>query len=173
MNAAELYQTYRGTVFSVAYCCTDGNVAESEDLVQETFVKALTHEVPTDHPDRWLRKICLNLARDRGRHAAILRWERLTWNAHGEPSRDVADPHTPEGLWLAREARVAAAQELAARLAPLAPLQRQALVWALQGVPHMEIAARQGRSRIAIKSAVHRARQIAQASARPAQAGGG
>jgi RNA polymerase sigma-70 factor (ECF subfamily) len=160
-DLAALYARYRGTVFGTAYYLTR-NRDDAEDLVQDTFLKALTHEVPTDYPDRWLRRICRNLACTQGRRAQIIRWE--PW-APGTP--EGVDPQTPERALLRREAQAEAQQALAAALAPLTPLQRQALVWTLLGVPQAAIAARQERTREAIKSSVHRARQIVQAGARP------
>lgn len=159
-DLAALYARYRGTVFGTAYYLTR-NRDDAEDLVQDTFLKALTHEVPTDYPDRWLRRICRNLACTQGRRARIIRWEPWT------PAHGGTDAQTPERLLLRREAQAEAQQALAAALAPLTSLQRQALVWTLLGVPQAAIAARQGRTREAIKSSVHRARQIAQAGARP------
>src|SRR4051812_5030529 len=114
-DSAALYARYRGTVFGVAYYLTR-NAADAEDLVQDTFVRALTHAVPADHPDRWLRRICVNLARDQGRRARIIRWER--W---GPSTPEGSDGWTPERALLQQEAQAEAARALESALAPLPP----------------------------------------------------
>src|SRR5215471_1881273 len=62
---AELYEGNRRYLWGLCYRMT-GNASDADDLVQETFVKALEHPPKrTDLPMRpWLVRVALNLSRD-------------------------------------------------------------------------------------------------------------
>lgn len=50
-----------------------GSRAEAEDVVQEAFVRALTHRMSrVDNPEAWVRTVAVNLARSRWRRAQRL-----------------------------------------------------------------------------------------------------
>jgi RNA polymerase sigma-70 factor (ECF subfamily) len=61
----ELFRAHRPFLWSLLYRLT-GNAADAEDLVQETFVRALARPpVRTDEPWRpWLMRVAVNLGRD-------------------------------------------------------------------------------------------------------------
>jgi RNA polymerase sigma factor (sigma-70 family) len=163
VDPATLYTRFYGVVFSMAYHLTGGNVAESEDLVQDTFVRALTHAVPPDYPDHWLKTVCKRLVIERSRRARIIRWE--PW---GPATPEGVDAQTPETLLLRQEAQAATAAALAPRWALLSP-RAQAILWAFheEGRSLGEIAAGQGRSVSAVKSEAFAARRLAQRGYRP------
>src|ERR1700754_3098266 len=62
---AERLETDRRLLWGLCYRMT-GNAADADDLVQETFVRAIEHPpARTDEPMRpWLVRIALNLSRD-------------------------------------------------------------------------------------------------------------
>ena len=62
---AETLETDRRLLWGLCYRMT-GNAADADDLVQETFVRALEHPPPrTDEPMRpWLVRVAMNLSRD-------------------------------------------------------------------------------------------------------------
>jgi RNA polymerase sigma factor (sigma-70 family) len=62
---AETLETDRRLLWGLCYRMT-GNAADADDLVQETFVRALEHPPPrTDEPLRpWLVRVAMNLSRD-------------------------------------------------------------------------------------------------------------
>src|SRR5215467_16135557 len=64
-SAAELYEGNRSYLWGLCYRMT-GNASDADDLVQETFVKALEHPPKrTDLAMRpWLVRVALNLSRD-------------------------------------------------------------------------------------------------------------
>jgi len=74
-----LFSAHRPFLWGLCYRLT-GNAADADDLVQETFVRAMTHPpARTDEPWRpWLVRVALNLGRDllrrRRRHAYIGPW---------------------------------------------------------------------------------------------------
>jgi RNA polymerase sigma-70 factor (ECF subfamily) len=62
---AQLFDEHRRFLWGVSYRMT-GSAADADDIVQETFVRAMEHPPPrTDAPLRpWLVKVALNLSRD-------------------------------------------------------------------------------------------------------------
>ncbi|HYO80138.1 MAG TPA: sigma factor, partial [Bryobacteraceae bacterium] len=62
---ADLYAQHRDLLWGLVYRLT-GDAAEAEDIVQETFVRAMTR--PPSDTDRswrpWLVQVALNLGRD-------------------------------------------------------------------------------------------------------------
>jgi RNA polymerase sigma-70 factor (ECF subfamily) len=64
-GVAEAFEADRGFLWSLAYRLT-GNAADADDVVQETFVRALQHPpADTSEPWRpWLVRVAVNLGRD-------------------------------------------------------------------------------------------------------------
>jgi RNA polymerase sigma-70 factor (ECF subfamily) len=123
--------THRPVLFGLCYRMT-GDVATAEDLVQETFVRALTHP-PADR-DRswapWLVRVATNLAIDalrrRRRQPYTGPWlPGLVETPPGAPLEPVAPASDPE-------LRLAAAQSLSygfmLALEVLTPMQRATLL---------------------------------------------
>jgi len=65
MVSAELLESDRRVLWGLCYRMT-GNAADADDLVQETFVRALERPPKrTDEPLRpWLLRVAINLSRD-------------------------------------------------------------------------------------------------------------
>jgi RNA polymerase sigma factor (sigma-70 family) len=76
---AEAFETDRRLLWGLCYRMT-GNSADADDLVQETFVKAIENPPPnTDQPLRpWLIRVAINLSRDclrrRRRRSYVGQW---------------------------------------------------------------------------------------------------
>ena len=72
---SELYTAYRTDL--LRYCCMIcGNASEAEDLVQETFMRALSHldlleELGEQMRRAWLRRVARNLFYDACRRQAL------------------------------------------------------------------------------------------------------
>jgi RNA polymerase sigma-70 factor, ECF subfamily len=64
-TVANLFEDHRSFLWGLCYRLT-GDAADADDLVQETFARALTHPpARTDEPWRpWLVRVALNLGRD-------------------------------------------------------------------------------------------------------------
>jgi len=88
---ADLYEINRRYLWGLCYRMT-GNASDADDLVQETFVKALEHPpARVDLPMRpWLVRVALNLSRD------LLRSRRRrqadVWLPSPVPSEDLEAP---------------------------------------------------------------------------------
>ena len=64
--------SYRRLVTQMVALC--GNRSEAEDVVQESFLTALTHRsdfTEAANKEAWLRTVCLNLLRNRWRRARV------------------------------------------------------------------------------------------------------
>jgi RNA polymerase sigma factor (sigma-70 family) len=78
-QVADLFKAHHRFLWGVCYRMT-GSAADADDLVQETFVRAIEHPPPrTDDPWRpWLVRVAMNLGRDhlrrRRRRAYIGPW---------------------------------------------------------------------------------------------------
>jgi RNA polymerase sigma-70 factor, ECF subfamily len=73
---AELYREHRRRLFGHAWQLT-GDVPEAEDVVQETFLRALRSWRSYRERGRagaWLLHILVNVVRERGRRATLYRW---------------------------------------------------------------------------------------------------
>ncbi len=80
-----------------------GAAAECDDVVQESFVRAI-EQPPRGEPRAWLYHIALNVLRDRGRRSATVARELPRAARHNEVSSD--DPsHAAEKNDLAARAR--------------------------------------------------------------------
>jgi RNA polymerase sigma factor (sigma-70 family) len=126
----------------------------AEDLLQETFLR-LTREVRAgrtpDNPRAWLYRVGANLATSRGRHLAaalrgLVRIRATTGSGRTEP--------TPEASYVQRESRDA----LLAALSDLGADARAAVLLSGEGFSGAEIAAAIGRSELATRTLLCRAR---------------
>ena len=122
-----------------------GDLPEAEDAVQEAFIRAADHWARVrayDLPEAWVRKVALNLVRQRSRS---LRRRALALIRLGPP------PAVPE---LSPDSLA-----LAAALRDLPIGQRQAVVLHyLAGLPVEQVVAQLGLSNQAVKSRLFRAR---------------
>jgi RNA polymerase sigma-70 factor (ECF subfamily) len=126
------------------------NRAVADDLLHDCFVRYLA-EVAAGrtprHPSAWLHRVAFNLATSRARHdsVAVRRAPELL-------RRDAVP--SPEDQLLERES----AGRLEARLSHLTPDARAALLLAALGFSGPEIAVHLGRTPLAIRSLICRAR---------------
>ena len=138
----------------IAYSLS-GNVADAEDLVQETFVGALTSQFRGEAAVRtWLVQILV-------RRAAMLRRSRkrriLPWTAAGDADLDA--PAVPEPMSPAKTGGADARLDLARMLEALSPEHRQVIVLReLHGLSYEEIAEALDVPRGTVESRLHRAR---------------
>jgi len=147
---AELYVAHAPTLtrWMTAYT-RDAELAE--DVVQEAFLR-LAHELRAgrqpDHAPAWLAQVARNLATSRARRNATA--TRL--------APRLEHPRAPDD-----PAAVAVASERAgavrAALAELRPADRTALVMAAEGHHNAEIALRLGRTELATRTLLCRARR--------------
>jgi RNA polymerase sigma-70 factor (ECF subfamily) len=99
MDAVEFDRFYLASVHRMVgtlYAMT-GDLAESQDIVQEAFVRAWDHRAKLDrdsNPEAWVRTVARRLAISRWRRAQVA---VRAWQRHGPtPSVDPPDPPTPE-----------------------------------------------------------------------------
>jgi len=168
---ASVFREHERFLWGLCYRMT-GSAADADDLVQETFVRAL--ERPPPRPELpwrpWLTRVAVNLARDclrrRRRRGYLGPWLPSpidTGDDHTPPAHEVelADGATTEGRYDLLES-VTFAFLLA--LEALTPLQRAVLV--LRDVfdySVAETAAALGLSEPNVKTSHHRARRAMQA----------
>lgn len=123
----------------------------SEDLVQESFLRLVRELDAGRSPENvsaWLFRVCANLAVSRGRHLAVRqRFLRVPVSSDGGP---------PADLDLLRHEENAAVIE---GLATLPSDARAALLMAAHGFTGREIATVLGRSEVATRTMMFRARQ--------------
>jgi RNA polymerase sigma-70 factor (ECF subfamily) len=146
---AAIYEARRGELLSFLVGMTrDAEVAE--DLLQETFLRLLREARAGRMPDDvrpWLYRVAANAAIDRGRRGAAL--------ARFLPRLLVRDdPPAPEVEALRAERDAA----LHVALARLAPDRRAALLLAARGFSGAEVAGLLGRSEVATRALLWRAR---------------
>jgi RNA polymerase sigma factor (sigma-70 family) len=126
------------------------DTAAADDLVQETYVRLLTEVAAGRQPVHlraWLFRVGANLAASRGRRQGV-----AARRASELLRRDVV--RSPEDELLDREQ----ASDVHGRLARLAPSARLALLLAAHGYTGAEIAAHIGRTPLATRSLICRAR---------------
>ena len=146
---ADTYDRYQAELFGYL-ARVSGSRDVAEDLLQETFLH-FVREVragrsPTDLRP-WLYRVGTNLARSRGRHLAVV--GRFLGRTR-PPDVDVS----PEEGVLRHELR----DELRGALSHLEPDARSAVLLAAQGFGGPEIAGILGRSPLATRSLLFRAR---------------
>ena len=146
-----------------------GNRADAEDLVQDTYVRALRalDSFTPGSVDAWLRRIATNLFLDGARRRARVRFDPLADDAaerlaseHAGPERSFEDTHLD--------------RDVAQALAELAPDYRAAVVLCdLEGFSYEEVAETLGLKLGTVRSRIHRGRrQLRQALAHRAPRGG-
>lgn len=111
-----------------------GDADLASDVVQESFVRLLSHPLPDDEIRRWLFTVVTNLVRDDARMRS--RRQRLLTERY-ERSDLASDPaDVPDEIALQTE-RIAAAREALNRLSPR---DRQMLMMREEGFRYSEIA---------------------------------
>jgi RNA polymerase sigma-70 factor, ECF subfamily len=144
------FEEHAGKLTSFAYGMTrDRDVAE--DLVQESFlrlVKELAADRAPDNIPAWLFRVCTNLAMSRGRRVSVA--QRFLNRSHRLTDAEPADLEM-----LRRETN----SSLYAGLATLQPDARAALLMAAQGFSGREIAEAVGKSEMATRTMMFRARE--------------
>lgn len=145
----DCYDRYQGELFGYLTRFA-GSRDVAEDLVQETFLR-LVRELragrsPADVRP-WLYRVATNLARSRGRHLAVI----------GRVLRHIR-PADVDGSPEAGIVRTETRDELRRAVDHLAPDARSAVLLAAQGFSGPEIATILGRSQLATRSLLFRAR---------------
>jgi RNA polymerase sigma-70 factor (ECF subfamily) len=94
-----LYQEHGRFLWALSYRMT-GSTADADDVVQETFVRALAREDPKDEMRAWLTRIALNLATDvlrgRKRDGYVGPWLP---SPVATPEAEVLEEDRPEGRY--------------------------------------------------------------------------
>ncbi len=158
----ELVRQYSGQVYALVTRFV-GSSADSEDLVQETFLRVVRSReryVPTAKFSTWLYRIVFNLCVSRSERSA--RRERtadeLDPDEAAGSARADGDPRASDPAVRAERADVVRAVRGA--VAALPETQRVALILAkYHELPYAEIAEVLGSSEKAVKSMIHRARE--------------
>jgi RNA polymerase sigma factor (sigma-70 family) len=148
VNWAEVYEaTYRELVRFLYRKVWD--VERAQDLTQEVFVRALSHE--PESPRAWLFHVANNLARDEARRAVTRRehLQLLRGEATSEAVMEVAEE-------MERSERIDAIREALDRLSER---DRDALLLWDAGLSYTEIARELGLSVGAVGTTLARARQ--------------
>lgn len=148
----DAFETYHAELYSFLRRLTRDDAA-AEDLLQETYLR-LTAEAGSgrspDHVRSWLYRVASNLAISRGRRrATVVDWLR---RHGGDAARMSAE--SPETHLVNRERR--SALDDALRTIPVDA--RTALLMSAQGFGGEEIAAAIGRSHLATRALMSRAR---------------
>jgi RNA polymerase sigma-70 factor, ECF subfamily len=149
-TALDAYEANKQKLAAFAFALTkDRDV--SEDLVQESFlrlVKELNAGRSPENVSAWLFRVCANLAVSRGRHLTVRqRFLRVPLRSDDAP---------PADLELLRHEENTAVLE---GLATLPTDARAALLMAAHGFTGREIATVLGRSEVATRTMMFRARQ--------------
>jgi len=146
----EAYAAHRPALFRYVLAMTR-DPGDAEELVQETFLRLtleIRHGRAPDRCDAWLFRVAGNLARSRFRRARV---------------RDLHRPAPPDGAAGLDPADVALRRErvvvLEQAMAGLAGERRMALVLAAHGYSGAEIASRIGRTDLATRALLLRARR--------------
>ncbi|HET9521512.1 MAG TPA: RNA polymerase sigma factor [Candidatus Limnocylindrales bacterium] len=145
----QAFEDHRQSLASFAYAMTRDREA-ADDLVQETFlrlVKELSAGRPPERVGAWLFRVCANLATSRGRRLTVAQRFLRVARTHDEPPADVEILRREEN------------QTLLAGLATLPADGRAALLMAAQGFSGREIAEALGKSEVATRTMMFRARE--------------
>jgi RNA polymerase sigma-70 factor (ECF subfamily) len=145
-----VFEEQSGRLTTFAYGMTRDHEA-AEDIVQEAFlrlVKELAADRTPDNIPAWLFRVCANLATSRGRRTTVAR--RFLSGIRSLPDEAPADVET-----LRRETSMT----LLAGLATVPSDARAALLMAAQGFSGREIAEAIGRSEMATRTMMFRARE--------------
>jgi RNA polymerase sigma-70 factor (ECF subfamily) len=150
MEVAEFDAFYLASVHRLvgALYAMTGDLAESQDVVQEAFIRAWDHRAKLDrcnNPEAWVRTVA--------RRLAISRWRRaqtvvVAWQRHG-PAPLIEPPDLPDPELAAALRRLPAAQRHAIVLFYLCD-QSVEQVAAETGAPIGTVKARLSRGRAAL-----------------------
>lgn len=144
-----LYDAHQGELFSFLLHNTR-DVAASEDLLQEAFMRLIRETKrgrAPDSPRAWLYRVCANPVTSQGRHRrSAERWESRIVPA--EPGSSAEED------FLRREQE----RQLSDALVELPPAARAGLLLSAHGFRGEEIAQLLGRSQLATRSLLFRAR---------------
>lgn len=101
MKTAELYQTYKPLLFSIAYRMT-GSVMDAEDIVHEAFLtfSRVRNEKVIEHEKAYLCKIVMNSSLDKLGSAA---YKREVYVGEWLPEPIVEEGNEPSHLYLMKE----------------------------------------------------------------------
>lgn len=163
-DAAQGLEIHRPLVQALAYRML-GSAADAEDVVQDTFLRALTHPPEMDRPVRpWLLRVACNLAKDRLRRRKVRDYHG-PWlpEPMAEPPTDAsADPEVR--LRLAQTATLAwlTAAEVLTPEQRAVFLLREVMDWEVD-----EVAETLGRSPGSVRSLHLRARRALGAASLP------
>ncbi|HKG18782.1 MAG TPA: RNA polymerase sigma factor [Candidatus Limnocylindrales bacterium] len=145
----DAFEDHRRPLASFAYGMTRDREA-ADDLVQESFlrlVKEMNGGRAPDNVGAWLFRVCANLATSRGRRMNVAQRFLRVVRIHDEPPADVEILRREEN------------ETLLAGLATLPPDGRAALLMAAQGFSGREIAEALGRTEVATRTMMFRARE--------------
>jgi RNA polymerase sigma-70 factor (ECF subfamily) len=149
VTVAAIYDTLHVELFGFSLRSTR-DAAAAEDLLHEAFVRLIVEidagRTP-DQPRAWLYRVVANLAVSRGRRASVAQR-----HAHALAERGTQDGPEPHVLDDERRA------DLESVLAALQPDARTALLMAAQGFDGAAIATAIGRTELATRSLMCRAR---------------
>ena len=143
----QLYNEYHAPLVRMIYRRT-GDRARAEDIVQETFARAL--QSPPDNPRPWLFAVALNLVREDGRRS-VRQGRRLQLL---RPEADQPGAQPDESMQRDEER-----ERVRAALGLLSERDREALLLKAEGFNYDEIAEALGMARSAIGTTLARARR--------------
>ena len=147
--ASEMFERHHDELYRAAYrACRDPETAD--DLVQEALLRLIVEIDTRGAPENtraWLHRVVANMAVSIGRHESVGRKYAGALVRHEEPA-------TPEAIVLDNESR----SDLASALRTLPMGARTALVLAASGYAGAEIATAIGRSDVATRTMMSRAR---------------
>lgn len=122
----------------------------AEDLTQEAFMRLFVETRAGRAPDNtggWLYRTATNLAVSQARRSSVARrFAPMLVDRESRPSPEL------DAIREERDARLRAA------LGGLSPAERSAVVWAAEGLSGSEIADRLGKSQVAVRTMICRAR---------------
>lgn len=144
-----IFRATHGRLVVAVYALT-GNLSEAQDVVAETFVRAVAHRrvlLEAERPEAWLRTVARNIARRRWRRAAQL---KTLLQRSAEPPPVAADSALNRVALLAVLRKLPAAQREAIALHYIADLS-VADIAMTQGVTVNAVKSRlsRGRARLA------------------------
>src|SRR5262245_14257137 len=146
----EAFEEHQQKLTSFAYAMTRDRDA-ADDLVQESFlrlVKELNAGRPPDNVAAWLFRVCTNLAMSRGRRiTTVQKYLRVVRGGMDAPPADIEILRREENATLLEG------------LSRLPADARAALLMASQGFSGREIADALGRSEVATRTMMFRARE--------------
>ena len=150
IRAGELLDAYGNNILRLAYSYLR-NLADAEDVLQETLVRYLVARPELNGPDHekaWLLRVAANLAKNRLRDNVARAAEELNEELDAEdPGADpAADRENLSAVWEA--------------VAQLPPDQREAVhLYYAEGYTTHEVAQIVGRKDATVRSDLHRARK--------------